>query len=295
MIEVLATESRIPSGWRIFRVKDVLDFHNTHRVPLSGAERGMMMERLYDYYGASGIIDKVENYLFEGTYILVAEDGANLLSRSTPLAFLAIGKFWVNNHAHILRPRQSGEVRFFVHLLESLDYSASVTGAAQPKLTMQNLGGIKITVPPPPEQQRIADYLDATCSAIDAAMSVKRRQLETLYGVRKTIISHAVTHGIDAQPKLQTVEQDWLKEVPAHWQVCRIKRVIARMDYGISESTIEEGRFPVLKMGHIQDGEISFSNLDFVDEVHDDLLLETDDLLYNRTNSSDHQPQARCG
>ncbi len=75
-----------------------------------------MTEKVIDYYGASGIIDHVENYLFEGTYILVAEDGANLLSRSTPLAFLASGKFWVNNHAHILKPRPGGDTRFFVNL-----------------------------------------------------------------------------------------------------------------------------------------------------------------------------------
>ena len=77
----------------VVRVKDVMDFFNTVRVPLSAAERGTMTERTYDYYGASGVIDKVEAYLFDGTYILIAEDGANLLTRSKPLAFLATGQF----------------------------------------------------------------------------------------------------------------------------------------------------------------------------------------------------------
>jgi len=69
----------VPHGWRLCRIKDVLEFLNTRRIPLSAAERGVMTERLYDYYGASGVIDRVENYLFDGTHILIAEDGANLL------------------------------------------------------------------------------------------------------------------------------------------------------------------------------------------------------------------------
>jgi type I restriction enzyme, S subunit len=154
------------------------------------------------------------------------------------------------------------------------------------------VGLLPVPLPPIDEQRRIVSYLDASCTAIDAAVCVKRRQLETLDALRRTITSKAVTHGIDTQPKLRIVQRDWLKDVAEHWQVCRVKRVLARMDYGISVSTIEEGRFPVLKMGHIQDGEISFSNLDFVDDVRDELLLETGDLLYNRTNSPDQVGKA---
>ena len=102
----------MPQHWRLVRGKDVMEFFNTIRVPLSAAERGVMVAKTYDYYGASGVIDKVEDYLFDGTYILIAEDGANLLTRSKPLAFLATGKFWVNNHAHILKPRWGGDDTF---------------------------------------------------------------------------------------------------------------------------------------------------------------------------------------
>lgn len=119
-----------PKNWKTCRIKDALDFFNTQRVPLSADVRGVMIEKKYDYYGASGIIDKVDGYLFDGTYILIAEDGANLLMRNSQLAFLATGKFWVNNHAHILKP-QFGNDQYFVYLLESLDYSLYVTGAAQ--------------------------------------------------------------------------------------------------------------------------------------------------------------------
>lgn len=182
----------MPEHWRIVRVKDVLQFFNTVRVPLSAAERGAM-EKVYDYYGASGVIDKVEDYLFDGTYLLVAEDGANLLTRSKPLAFLAIGKFWVNNHAHILRPRGDGDINFFVHLLESQDYSLFVTGAAQPKLTMDNLASYKIAVPHPDEQRNISAFIRGEDEKFLALLSQIDRQINTLIVYRKSLIHECVT------------------------------------------------------------------------------------------------------
>ncbi len=101
-------------------------------IPLAAIDRADV-EKIYPYYGASGVIDYVDNYIFSETLILVAEDGANLLSRSTPLAFLAKGKYWVNNHAHILKPID-GDIRYWVAALQIFDYMPLVTGAAQPKL-----------------------------------------------------------------------------------------------------------------------------------------------------------------
>ncbi|MEK6323333.1 MAG: restriction endonuclease subunit S [Acidobacteriota bacterium] len=182
----------MPHHWRLVRVKDALDFFNTVRVPLSAAERGVMTERIYDYYGASGVIDKVENYLFDGTYILLAEDGANLLTRSKPLAFLATGKFWVNNHAHILKPRY-GDDSFFVNLLECQDYSLFVSGAAQPKLTMENLGRYKLAVPPLAEQQAIAAFIRQKDAEFSPLFAQIQRQIETLVAYRKSLIHECVT------------------------------------------------------------------------------------------------------
>jgi len=170
-----------------------MEFFNTVRVPLSAAERGLMTERIYDYYGASGVIDKVEEYLFDGTYILIAEDGANLLTRSKPLSFLATGKFWVNNHAHILKPRWRGDNTFFVNLLESQDFSLFVTGTAQPKLTMENLGRFKLAVPPVEEQREIAVFVckkDAEFRALSAQIE---RQVDALTAYRQSLIHECVT------------------------------------------------------------------------------------------------------
>jgi type I restriction enzyme, S subunit len=182
-----------PEHWRVVRVKDVMDFFNTVRVPLSAAERGLMADKVYDYYGASGVIDKVESYLFDGTYILLAEDGANLLSRSKPLAFLATGKFWVNNHAHILKPRWGGDDTFFVNLLESQDFSLFVTGAAQPKLTMDNLGRFKLAVPLVPEQKEIANFIHRKNEEFRLLFDQIETQIATLTAYRKSLIHECVT------------------------------------------------------------------------------------------------------
>ena len=183
----------VPAHWRVARAKDVLEFFNTVRVPLSAAERGMMTEKTFDYYGASGVIDAVESYLFDGAYILVAEDGANLLTRSKPLAFMATGKFWVNNHAHILKPRWHGDDEFFVNLLESQDYSLFVTGAAQPKLTMDNLGRYMLPIPPKREQQAIAVFIREKKAALRPVLAGLQKQIDSLVEYRKSLIHECVT------------------------------------------------------------------------------------------------------
>lgn len=182
-----------PVHWQLVRIKDVLEFYNTVRVPLSAAERGVMTERIYDYYGASGAIDKVDDYLFDGTYILIAEDGANLLTRSKPLAFLATGKFWVNNHAHILKPRWNGDISYFVNLLECQDFSLFITGAAQPKLTMENLGRFKIAIPQPSEQKLIAEFIHQKNVEFRPIIEKIHRQISTLTTYRKSLIHECVT------------------------------------------------------------------------------------------------------
>ena len=181
-----------PEHWKTCRIKDAVDFFNTQRVPLSADIRGVMNEKKYDYYGASGIIDKVNDYLFDGTYILIAEDGANLLMRNSPLAFLATGKFWVNNHAHIIKPR-FGNDHYFVYLFESLDYSLYVTGAAQPKLTKENLGKYKIIIPPRNEQNIISIFLDNKIKVLNSLAGNIVIQISTLNQYRKSLIHECVT------------------------------------------------------------------------------------------------------
>lgn len=112
------------------------------------------------YYGASGIVDYVKDYIFDGDFLLVSEDGANLLARSTPIAFSISGKSWVNNHAHVLKFDTYAERRFVEYYLNSIDLTPYISGAAQPKLNQKNLNSIRIPNPPLTEQARIVAILD---------------------------------------------------------------------------------------------------------------------------------------
>jgi type I restriction enzyme S subunit len=171
-------------------------------------------------------------------------------------------------------------------------FEATAKGVGYPAVDDKDFGAFAIPLPPLPEQKRIVTYLDASCVSIDAAVAAKLDQLQTLDVLRESLIESAVTKGIRPKVRMRTVNEDWITEVPAHWDVCRIKRIVSRMDYGISESTDSEGRYPVLTMGHIQRGEIEYRDFDFVEKVADDLLLERGDLLYNRTNSPDQVGKA---
>lgn len=112
------------------------------------------------YYGASGIVDYVKDYIFNGDYLLVSEDGANLLARSTPIAFSVRGKSWVNNHAHVLEFETYTERRYVEYYLNSIDLTPYISGAAQPKLNKRNLEGIRIPDPSSEEKERIVSILD---------------------------------------------------------------------------------------------------------------------------------------
>ena len=112
------------------------------------------------YYGASGVVDYVKDYIFDGDYLLISEDGANLLARNTPIAFSISGKSWVNNHAHVLRFATYAERRYVEYYLNSIDLTPYISGAAQPKLNKKNLESISIPNPLPDEKKRIVAILD---------------------------------------------------------------------------------------------------------------------------------------
>ena len=145
--------------WKRAKLGDVIELFDYKRVPLNSSERHER-QGPYPYYGAQGIIDHVDDFLFDGRYILVAEDGENLNSRKLPLAMFANGKFWVNNHAHILRARpEIADDVFLLACMNHTDIKPFVTGAAQPKLSQANLKIIEIILPPIPVQHRIASIL----------------------------------------------------------------------------------------------------------------------------------------
>jgi type I restriction enzyme M protein len=189
----------IPKRWQVSRVKNEFRCLNTQRIPLNSVERGQMTSRLYDYYGASGVIDKVEDYLFDDELLLIAEDGANLVLRNLPLAIIARGKFWVNNHAHILKPKR-GYLVYLANYLETLNYMAWISGAAQPKLTQDRLFSISIAMAPPEEQDAIVEHTTRETQPLLNAIGRLEREIELLREYRTRLVADVVTGKLDVRP-----------------------------------------------------------------------------------------------
>mgnify|MGYP003954286539 CR=1 FL=1 len=161
---------------------DVAENLDAQRQPVTRSERAA---GAVPYYGASGVVDYVSNYIFDGDFLLVSEDGANLLARSTPIAFSISGKTWVNNHAHVLGFPSYIERRFVEIYLNSIDLAPWISGSTQPKLNKANLNRIPIPVPPLGEQERIVSVLDKFDALVNdlsiglpAELAARRRQYE---------------------------------------------------------------------------------------------------------------------
>ena len=157
--------------WEEKRLDEVVEFLDGLRKPLEAGER---VAGPYPYYGASGIIDYVENYIFDDELILLSEDGANIIDRNYRVAFLAKGKYWVNNHAHVLKAVDSNVNYFICEQLESFDYRKYNSGGAQPKLNQATCRSIIMRMPCVEEQKKIADCLsslDDVINQIDAELS----------------------------------------------------------------------------------------------------------------------------
>ena len=163
------------------------------REPISAENRKNELG-LYDYYGASGVIDKIDDYNVDDKVLLIGEDGANLVMRNLPLVYKAEGKFWVNNHAHILKPLANNCYSYMAYMLEAGDYTHYITGSAQPKLSQDNIKSFIIPMPRDyTEQQAIADYLDEKCADIDSLIQTKQSKIDSLKEYKKSIIYEYVT------------------------------------------------------------------------------------------------------
>lgn len=188
----------VPAHWTVAPVKFFFEFLDGQRIPIKAEDRGAMQGD-YPYYGASGIIDYVNDFIFEEDLVLVSEDGANLLMRSTPIAFVARGKYWVNNHAHIIRP-QDENLTYWAEVIEQQDLTNYVTGSAQPKLTAEALGSIKIAVPPTgSERAAIQAFILKRDADLGALLSEAASGVRLLQERRSALISAAVTGKIDVR------------------------------------------------------------------------------------------------
>ena len=166
--------NKFQDEWKKFKLGELVNFLDEKRKPIKDSDRNKF-KGIYPYYGASGIIDYVREYIFDQDTILLGEDGANILARSTRLAFIATGKYWVNNHAHVLEPKES-DIYFLCELLESLKYEQYNTGTAQPKLNQEVCKNIEIIVPSIIEQEKIGKFL----VLLNKKIELQKQKIEAL-------------------------------------------------------------------------------------------------------------------
>ena len=157
----------VPQGWVWTNIGDLLINRDSERKPISQAIRNKQSNKIYDYYGATGVVDKVDSYIFNERLLLIGEDGANLLSRSKNNAFFAEGKYWVNNHSHVLDCHNKRILDYVALIVNSISLEKYVTGSAQPKLNQDNLNKIPIPLPPLAEQHRIVAKIEELFTQLD--------------------------------------------------------------------------------------------------------------------------------
>ena len=163
---------------------DVTENFDKKRIPLSGSQRDARKGQ-YRYYGAQGVIDYIDDFIFDGTYLLIAEDGENLKSQKQNIAQIVEGKFWANNHAHIVKSNGLCDLRYLCYCINTMDVSGYITGSAQPKLSQANLNAIPLQLPEINVQHKIADFLQM----LDQKILINEKINDNLYAQVKAIFS----------------------------------------------------------------------------------------------------------
>jgi len=216
----------IPKDWKIGKIKSEFQNLDGKRKPVDSEKRNHNSDVLYDYYGASGIIDKIDDYIFDEPLILIGEDGANLVMRNLPLIYIAKGKYWVNNHAHVLKPINNNDLRFMAYQLETIDLVPYITGSTQPKLSQRNLNSIALIIPSIKEQKEIADFLDKRVSQIDNITNQTTLSIEEYKKYKQNLITEAVTKGLNPNVEMKDSGIEWIGEIPINWRYAKLKRLL---------------------------------------------------------------------
>ena len=241
---------------------------NRVRVPLSGIVR-KQRPGPYRYFGAQGVIDRIDDYLFDGEYLLIAEDGENLRSRKQPIASLVSGKFWVNNHAHVLKVDDTlANSTFLLHAINLANLTGLVTGAAQPKLTKANLERVRLPAVAKPEQDRIA----AVLAAFDELIAINERRIELLEDLARSLYREWFVQfrfpGHSGDVTLHDSAHG--PRVPSGWNVVLL-RDVATLRYGkaLPARSRRPGTVPVISSAGVID-------------QHDEALVEAPGIVLGR-------------
>ena len=188
-----SVDDDLPAGWRIGTVGEIIEIHDSKRIPLSGAERAKMEKKTYPYYGAATLMDYVDDYIFDGKYLLLGEDGTVVDDAGYPILQYVWGKFWVNNHAHILTGKLGFNVESLYMLFKQTPVKAIVTGAVQPKISQANLRSIQVVIPP---QKLLTDY-NNQIAPLFALLRTNEEANKSLAALRDTLLPKLMSGEID--------------------------------------------------------------------------------------------------
>ncbi|SEQ01418.1 Restriction endonuclease S subunit [Lachnospiraceae bacterium RM5] len=244
----------IPDTWKYCKFDEVIINRDSERIPVSVADR-KKLDKVYDYYGASGVIDKVDRYLFDKDLLLIGEDGANLLSRSTPIAFIARGKYWVNNHAHVLDVTEHILLEYVELIINSMSLVPYVTGAAQPKLSQGMMNKIALPVAPIEEQQRIVDTVKVAFDMLDQIDELQQQYSSDLEVLKSKIIDAGIQGKLTEQLPEDGTAGELLKQI-AEEKKLLIKEKKIKTTKTLPEITEDEMPFEIpdnWKWVHLED------------------------------------------
>ena len=183
----------LPDGWRIGTVGEIIEIHDSKRIPLSGADRTKMEKKIYPYYGAASLMDFVDNYIFDGKYLLLGEDGTVVDDAGYPILQYVWGQFWVNNHAHILTGRLGYDVESLYMLFKQTPVKSIVTGAVQPKISQANLRSVQVVIPP---EHNLREY-NGLVEPLFSLFRANEEECKTFTALRDTLLPKLMSGEID--------------------------------------------------------------------------------------------------
>lgn len=183
----------LPEGWREGSIDEIIEIHDSRRIPLSNNVRQKMINKVYPYYGAASLMDYVDNYIFDGKYLLLGEDGTVIDDKGYAILQYVWGKFWVNNHAHILTGKNGYNVESLYMLFKHITVKSIVTGAVQPKISQANLRSIRIVIPP----TNILTEYNSRIESLFALIRSNEDENKSLSSLRDTLLPKLMSGEID--------------------------------------------------------------------------------------------------
>lgn len=254
-------------AWELRELENVVNFFNQKRVPIDAELRS---EGIYPYYGATGIIDYVDNFIFDGEYVLLAEDGANILTRNSPIAYITRGKFWLNNHAHIMRMIK-GNNQFLLQILEKQNYIPLNTGTAQPKLNSQTIRKMQLIIPQEDEQQQIGTFF----KELDNLITLHQRELENYKLLKKGFLQKLFPSNGDTNPSIRF---DGFTDA---WEQCKLGQVSDKVTKKNLKNEFSETLTNSAEHGIINQRDFFDKDISNEKNLNGYYIVNEDDFVYN--------------